>query len=214
MEIIALNHGRKHPIYAQIVQDIALTLFKQKKYEESEKLFKESLQILIEKNDSPQKILTTRQNLAVALDCQKKYIESEPLFKESISELKANYQDKQSKEVRQKIVAILNSLCGNLGNQKKFDDAEPYFKELQALTIEVNGEESTEVANVTRNLAACLLYLQKHDEALVEFSKSLVIYEKNLGDDHDTTLDVRNNLEDLRNYIYQRDKSDCCCVIC
>jgi tetratricopeptide (TPR) repeat protein len=211
MEIIAVNHGRKHPVYAQIVQDIALTYFKQKKYGEAEKLFKESLDILLEKNDAPQKILNTRQNLAVCLDCQKKYEEAEPLFKESISELKTQYYDQnKDKALRQKIVAILGSLVGNLGNQKKFQDAEGFYKELQQLTLETNGEESIEFANVSRNLAACLLFLEKHDESLVEFSKALVVYEKNLGDDHDTTLDVRNNLEDLRNYIYQRDKSDCC----
>ena len=121
----------------------------QDKYDEAEKVYKESAAIY--KIDDF-KLASTLNNLAKVYQNQDKYDEAEKFYKEAL------VLDKDS--------VYLNNLGMLYSSQSKFDNAEPLLKESLSLSIEASDDADCPiVATYSQNLAMCYYALGKFIEA-------------------------------------------------
>lgn len=200
--------GKEHVQYVACIMSLANSKFRLNKPKEAEALFREAYEIKRDKlREGELQLLSVKQSIAVCVDMQKRYQESEKEYRELLQQIE------QLKVGDDKLRIVLLSLATNMSRQQRFDEAEQFYRRAENLVLEEYGEDSLPYGDLMMNTAAVLLNKNSYDAAERCFSKALVIFEEHLGPDSDKTAMVQENLNELRNLIYQRDRAKRCCII-
>jgi tetratricopeptide (TPR) repeat protein len=166
--------GEEHPDVAALLNNLAVSLKAQGKYDEAEPLYRQSLAIIrkvcaihlvASSRDHSCQVLgeehpdvaQSLNNLAELLKAQGKYDEAEPLCRQSL--------------------AIIRKVCAIRLAASSRDHS-----------CQVLGEEHPYVATFLNNLAGSLKAQGKYDEALIYANQSLDINKRVLGNEHPSTL--------------------------
>jgi Tfp pilus assembly protein PilF len=199
-------YGDEHPKVATDLNNLAELLRAQGKYNETEPLHRQSLEIkrkvLGEQHPS---VAASFNNLAELLKTQGKYDEAEPLYRRSLAiDRKVSalmsvclfhrtscqvYGDEHPK-----VATDLNNLAELLRAQGKYDEANPLYQQSLAISrkvcaihlvassrdhsCKVLGEEHRDVAALLNNLALLLIAQGKYDEVEPLYRQSLGIWRK------------------------------------
>jgi tetratricopeptide (TPR) repeat protein/CHAT domain-containing protein len=191
---------RQHPIYLAALLGLASDLRYDRKYEEAELLFRESLGI--------QEEITGKQNLsyakklrnvALTLTDQKHYAEAEQLFLESLQ-----IQERMTRRQGPDYAETLAELAELFLAKGKFGEAEQLFrKSLRILDLET-GKQHEFYSQTLVALGKLCDVQEKYSEAEQLFRESLQIQESmtgELGRDYVLTLDALAwNLNKQRRY--------------
>lgn len=165
---------------------------RQKKYDESEPLFKRALSLAEKSKDPGSRLkIMSLNGLGTQYLDQKNYGQAEVFLKRVLSMVeKANDPDNDNRF----LPTILDNLAVVYRAQKKFPDAEALYKRAIPLWEQVAGPEDADTATSINNLAALYYYQRKYTEAEPLFQKSLAIREKKLGLSHPEVINNANNL--------------------
>jgi CHAT domain-containing protein/Flp pilus assembly protein TadD len=168
----------------------ALKLYQQGKYNQAESLYKRSLEIGEKALGSNHPdVATSLNNLAGLYYSQGNYSAAEPLYKRSLSirekALGSNHPD---------VATSLNNLAGLYYSQGNYSAAEPLYKRSLSIKEKALGSNHPDVAGSLNNLA--LLYSDQGNYSAAEplLKRSLSIKEKALGANHPSVALSLNNL--------------------
>jgi CHAT domain-containing protein/lipopolysaccharide biosynthesis regulator YciM len=171
----------------------AIKLYEQGKYNEAEPLAKRSLDIF-EKALGPNHpdVATSLNNLAQLYYSQGNYSAAEPLYKRSLDitekALGSNHPD---------VATSLNNLAQLYYSQGNYSAAEPLFKRSLDITEKALGSNHPDVATSLNNLAQLYYSQGNYSAAEPLFKRSLSIREKALGSNHPDVATSLNNLASL-----------------
>ena len=172
------------------LNELALLLKSQGKYEESEPLYKKSLEIRETKNHPD--VAESLNNLAGLYYSQGKYAEAEPLYQRSLGIV-----EKALGKDHPDVAKPLNNLAELYRAQGKYAEAEPLYQRSLGIRETKLGKDHPEVAASLNNLAGLYYHQKKYKEAVSLFERVLVIFEKSLGKDHPYVAKPLNNLAEM-----------------
>jgi len=182
-----------HPDVALSQNDLAYLLYDRRKYSEADSLYRRALAIREKAlgRDHPD-VANSLNNLAGLLETQGQYEEAKPLYRRALAiretTLDANHPD---------VALSLNNLAALLYNQCQYAEAEPLFCRAREIREKALGPDDPDVANSLWWLAHRQSNQGKYVEAKPHYSQALAVYEKALGRNHPTTIQCRDQLDDL-----------------
>ena len=156
---------QKGKVRAGILHLLGATAENQRKYEESERYYKEALAIQIEYNARYEQADTLHQSGNVAYS-QRKYEEAERDYKEALEifiEYNARYEQAKT----------LHNLGAVAQDQRKYDEAERYYKE--ALAIQIEYSARFEQASTLHQLGMVAQEQRKYEESERYYKEALAI---------------------------------------
>jgi tetratricopeptide (TPR) repeat protein len=173
-----------------ILNNLAVVLAAEAKYEEAEPLYKQALEIdekaLGRENPT---VATYLNNLALLYYSQGKYAEAEPLYKRALA-----IDEKLLGPSHPDVAAALGNLGLLYSSQGKYAEAEPLYKRALAIDEKTLGPEHPTVAIRLNTLAELYRVQGKYAEAEPLYKRALAIDEKALGPEHPTVATRLNNL--------------------
>lgn len=188
--------GQDKPGDEQLWEELnkkALQLYKDGKYEEAEKVVRQSLEIAEKKYGAEHhRTGTSLNNLAMLYKSQGRYSDAEPLYKRSL----AIFEKILGKE-HLGIAICLNNLASLYQLQGKYADAEPLFKRALEIREKIQGKEHPDTVAGLDNLASIYKLQGKYSSAEPLYRRALEINEKLRGKEHPDTAYSLNNLAEL-----------------
>ena len=179
-----------HPSTLTSTNNLALVLNSQGKYEEAEKMHRQTLameeKVLGAEHPST---LTSTNNLALVLNSQGKYEEAEKMHRQTLA-----MEEKVLGDEHPSTLTSMNNLAEVLGSQGKYEEAESMHRQTLAMREKVLGGEHPSTLTSINNLALVLGSQGKYEEAETMHRQELAISKKVLGDEHPSTLTSINNL--------------------
>ena len=182
--------GEENPSILASMNNLALVLNKQGKYEEAEAMHRQGLE-LSEKvlgKEHPN-TLTSMNNLAEVLSKQGKYEEAEAIHRQ-----KLGLSEKVLGKEHPNTLASMNNLAEVLRNQGKYEEVEAMHRQTLELKKKKLGKEHPDTLTSMNNLAGVLRKRGKYEEAEAMRRETLGLREKVLGKEHPNTLTSMNNL--------------------
>jgi tetratricopeptide (TPR) repeat protein len=162
-------YGDEHPEVATDLNNLAVLLEAQGKYNEAEPVYRQSLVIMrMVLGEEHPDVTTSLNNLAALLNAQGKYDESIPLLRQSLGIMR-----KVLGEEHPAVATALNNLAELLRAQGKDDEAEPLYRQSLEILRKILGEEHPNVARSLNNLAGLLKTQGKYDKAEHLYRQSL-----------------------------------------
>ena len=188
--------GKIHPHKPDVLNQIGLLFQDEKRYEEAEKSYRDSLkirtEILVAEHPS---IALSLSNLASILESQGKYDEAEKLFLEALN-IKKNSLPEEDPSVVQSLI----NLAVFYGDRQRYDEASSYFMRASNLCKNVSSEKHLDIATSLFNFAKFHYEkLERYSEAASLYEQALKIRQQELGHTHDDVAVCFNNLA----FIYQ-----------
>lgn len=168
-------------------------LFEQARYQESEVLLKQCLQIEkkclgVEHLD----IATSLRRLADLYKGQSRLGEAEPLYRESLriyrKHLHSGHPD---------IANSLNNLASLCKHQSRYEEAESLYKEALHIRRKQLGTTRPDVASSLTNLASLYRCQERYEEAEALLNQALPMFKSQLGDSHPYVAIALLNLADI-----------------
>ena len=163
------NLGTEHPDTLGSMFDLAYALNEQGRYEEAEKLYRETMELRrrVLGPEHPD-TLSSMNNLANSIDDQGRYEEAEKLHRETL-------------EIRRRVLgpehpgtlASMNNLASVLADQGRYGEAEKLYRETLELRRLVLGPEHLLALRTLRNLFRLYCRADKTELALSELSELL-----------------------------------------
>jgi tetratricopeptide (TPR) repeat protein len=192
------------------------------KFDEAEKLYNESMELRKQNNEPESNNVGTLQAMAAGKfkkltkltsnsvkEREKKWAEAEKYWNQIIQILRAMKVRDEAKER-----VALNALATNMARQQKFNESETIYSDLLSMYARDFGDDSMEYGDLIYNLGAVYLQLKKFDDAESAFATAKTIFADKLGEDHDRTREVDDQLGEIRHLIYERDMANRCCGGC
>ena len=169
----------------------ALTLSAQGRFEEAEPLYREALEITCETLGERHPENATRlNNLASLLKDTGRFEEAEPLYREALEITCETLGERHPENATR-----LNNLASLLKDTGRFEEAEPLYREALEIRRETLGTRHPDYAQSLNNLALLLRATDRSEEAEPLYREALEIVEAALGPDHPNTQTVRKNFE-------------------
>ncbi|KAL0483714.1 hypothetical protein AKO1_013965 [Acrasis kona] len=209
MAIIANQYGKKHALYTNAINTLANIKFKLEKYDQAEQLYHEGIQLRSENHEPDANNVSSLMVIATMKEREKRWPEAEKTWNQVLALLK-NQPSRDGAKERQ----TYNALATNLAKQLKFEQAEALYNEVTPIYVQDFGEDSIEYGELMYNNGAVQLQLQKFDDAEGCFASAATIFADKLGEDHDRTQEVTEQLNQIRQLIYERDQARKCCTGC
>jgi len=156
---------QKGNVRSTILHQLGMVAQAQRKYEEAERYYKETLAIQIEYNARYEQAKTLNQLGMVAQD-QRKYAEAERYYKEALAiqiEYNARYEQ----------AGTLHNLGAVAQAQRKYEEAERYYKEALSICVEYNARY--EQAKTLHQLGMVAQDQRKYAEAERYYKEALAI---------------------------------------
>ncbi len=181
---------RRKLALATSMNHLAMTFWRQYKYDEAEKLLREALALHRELLPSDQfRYVTTLNNLASVLNSRMQFSAAEILLREAVE-----IQRKLPPNENEHPALSYYNLAAVLEHTRKYEEAEMLAREALALQEKLYGSESFPTAATLNCLARVLQTRGKFDEAEAHFRKALEIRRKILSNNHPDFLQSVNNL--------------------
>jgi len=175
---------------ATSLNNLALVLGQEEKFEESEALYRESMAIRRKRlgNEHPF-IAQSLNNIGMVYVRQRKHTEAEPLFKEAL-----DINRKAVGTVHPVVGSNLNNLALVYLNTNRLPQAEEYFRQVLELDKKIKGDGSPGLAGVTQNLGVVLTRERKFAEAERYLREALAMKQKTFAADHWDVATTKNLL--------------------
>jgi len=182
--------GKEHPDTLGSMNDLAVVLHKQGKFDKAEKMHRQVLMVreTTQGKNHPD-TLTSMNNLAVVLHRQGKYDMAEKMQRQVLM-VRETTQGKNHPDT----LTSMNNLALVLSEQDKFEEAEKINRQALALSETVLGKKHPDRLSSMNNLASVLNERGKYDEAEKMDRQVLMLREAMLGKEHPMTLISMNNL--------------------
>jgi tetratricopeptide (TPR) repeat protein len=186
--------GENHADVAVSLNNLALLYSDQGRYEEAEPLYLQALELykrLLGENHPD--VAFSLDGLAVLYYSLGRYEEAEPLYLQAL-------------ELRQRLLGdnhpdvafSLNNLALLYYFQGKYKEAEPLYLQALELRKRLLGDNHPHVAVSLNNLAKLYNSQGKYEEADPLYLQALAIAEQALGENHPNTVQIRENLQMMR----------------
>ncbi len=171
---------------AMDIDNKALDLEKQERFEEAEPLYRQSLEIY-EKVMGADHTATAAAlwRLADNLSTQERDEEAEPLYRRSLKIV----EDYLGPE-HQATASGLDKLAVNLYWQGRFDEADPLYRRAIEIYERIRGKENPKTVSVVLNLALNLDRQRRFTEAEKLYREALDIHQRYLGAEHPRTQEI------------------------
>ncbi|WP_053111350.1 CHAT domain-containing protein [Nitrosospira briensis] len=181
----------------------ALALYQQSKYEEALPLYQRILALQEEtiglEHAETARTLNSLAKLYQAID---QYDRALPLYQRSLT-------------IREKILGSehpdtatsLNGLASLYATIDQYDKALPLYQRALAIREKVLGPEHSDTAQSLNNLGVLFRTIDQYDKALPLYQRALAIREKVLGPEHSDTAQSLNNLAVLYQTLGENDKA-------
>lgn len=177
-------------VYANLLNNLALSYFNEGKYDKAEPLYLRALKIKKKKlGDKHPEFANTLNNLAFLYLYQNKYDEAEPLLLKSLE-----INKKVLGENHPNYANSLNSLAMLYNDQDLYSKAEPLYLKALETRKDIFGENSTEYATSINNLAILYQKKGKYSEAEKLFLKTLEISKNIFGEKNSDYALLLNNI--------------------
>ena len=182
--------GVEHPNTLTSMNNLALVLNRQGKYEEAEEIHRQTLALreTVLGKEHPN-TLGSMNNLALVLNRQGKYEEAEEIHRQTLA-LKETVLGKEHPDT----LTSMNNLALVLNRQGKYEEAEEIYRQTLVLMETVLGKEHPDTLGSMNNLANVLDSQGKYEEAEEMHRQELALCETVLGKEHPDTLTSMNNL--------------------
>ena len=182
--------GVEHPSTLTGMNNLALVLNQQGKYEEAEEMHRQALALreTVLGKEHPN-TLRSMNNLALVLESQGKYEEAEEIYRQALA-LKETVLGKEHPDT----LGSINNLALVLESQGKYEEAEEIHRQVLALRETVLGKEHPDTLGSMNNLVLVLDSQGKYEEAEEIYQQVLALKETVLGKEHPDTLGSINNL--------------------
>jgi serine/threonine protein kinase len=190
IEILKRNKKNNEDLLT-MMNNFALELHEEGKYDEAEKMFKETLGLQKKiYGDKPHpEISTTTYNLAELLRDRGKYDEAEKMFKTSLA-----MDTKLSGPENPDVAYSLQGLASIYKIKGNFDEAQKLFMQVLNMRKKFLGNNHPDVAYAISNLGLLFYGEQKYDSAQKYYEKALILHKKLNGPDHPSVAICLNKL--------------------
>ena len=182
--------GTKHPSTLSSMNNLAVVLSDQGKYEQAEDMSRQALglreTVLGKEHPST---LTSMNNLASVLSNQGKYEQAEEMHRQALrlSEMVLGKEHPST-------LTSMNNLASVLSNQGIYEQAEEMHRQALGLYETVLGEEHPHTLTSMNNLAAVLSRQGKYEQAEELYRQALGLRETVLGKEHPDTITTIDSL--------------------
>lgn len=181
IKVLKENSKDKNEMLFVTMNDLALNYHEEGKYEESESLFKETLELqkkLYGEKPHPE-VSTTTYNLAELLRDRGNYDEAERMFKSSLKmDIQLNGQEHPDVAYSLQGLASIYRLEGN------FKEAEKLYLQVLSMRKKFLGDEHPDVAYATYNVGLLFYSEEKYDSSKKYFMQALTMHRKLNGANH------------------------------
>ncbi len=162
------------------------------KYSEAEKMSYEALSITkLNFGESDPECATYLGNLPIVLTRQGKYLEAEEIARKALKILEANFKDSRQPS----IAHGLDHLAYVLYHQNKYYEAEEWGRKAIEIWENLTNRRSRHLASCLHGLSAALQAQGKNTLALKNLNRAFKIAKEHLGENHKSTINIRDNLE-------------------
>ena len=182
--------GKEHPNALVSMNNLAIVLSKQGKYEQAEEMHRQALGLreTVLGKEHPD-ALRSMNNLAAVLSNQGKYEQAEEVHRQALG-LRETVLGKEHPDT----LVSMNNLAAVLSNQGKYEQAEEAHRQALGLMETVLGKEHPDTLRSMNNLAVVLSKQGKYEQAEEMHRQALELRETVLGKEHPDTLRSMNNL--------------------
>ena len=189
--------GEDHPYVAINLNNLAQLYSYQGHYIKAEPLYLQALELTQRSlGEEHPHVAASLNNLAGIYNFQGRYSEAEPLFLQALK-----LSERVLGEDHPQVAASQSNLAKLYFSQERYSEAEPLFLQALELTKCILGEDHPDFADNMNSLAN-ICYLQgRYREAESMLTQTLEIYQQRLGSDHPQTINCKENLAMLRNYL-------------
>ncbi|HEV2583710.1 MAG TPA: tetratricopeptide repeat protein [Ktedonobacteraceae bacterium] len=186
--------GDMRPDLARTLDTIGEAYYYLEDYAPAEDYFRRALVLRqdIFGSDHPDTAESLNNIGILLLKCLRRYDEAEIVFQQVLAIL-TKHRGPDHKDVG---ICMLN-LATTYREQGKYEVGKQWYLRTIALWRRILGEEDTDVAFALRALAK-LYALEGSEQAEATYLQALAIYEKARGPEHRVTLEVKRELEELR----------------
>ncbi|MEJ2494039.1 MAG: serine/threonine-protein kinase [Ignavibacteriaceae bacterium] len=181
IKVLRNNYKDRSELLFITMNDLALNFHEEGKYEESESLFKETLELQKKfYGDKPHpEVSTTTYNLAELLRDKGNYDEAEKLFRTSLDmDIKLNGPEHPDVAYSLQGLASIYRLKGN------FKAAEKLYMQVLNMRKKFLGPEHPDVAYATYNVGLLFYSEEKYDSSKKYFEQALEMHKKLNGAKH------------------------------
>ena len=181
IKVLKENSKDKNEMLFVTMNDLALNYHEEGKYEESESLFKETLELqkkFYGEKPHPE-VATTTYNLAELFRDKGSYDEAEKMFKSSLQmDIQLNGPEHPDVAYSLQGLASIYRLEGN------FKEAEKLYLQVLSMRKKFLGNEHPDVAYATYNVGLLFYGEEKYDSSKKYFDQSLEMHRKLNGVNH------------------------------
>jgi tetratricopeptide (TPR) repeat protein len=176
--------GTEHPSTLESMNNLALVLSHQGKYEQAEEMHRQALRLYetVLGKEHPD-TLTSMNNLALVLSRQGKYEQAEKMYLRALG-LRETVLGKEHPDT----LMSMNNLAAVLRDQGKYEQAEEVHRQTLGLRETVLGKEHPDTLMSMNNLATVLGDQGKYEQAEEMLRQTLGLSETVLGKEHPDTL--------------------------
>jgi tetratricopeptide (TPR) repeat protein len=182
--------GAEHPNTLTSMNNLAVVLSHQGKYEQAEEMHQQALRLseTVLGKEHPS-TLTSMNNLALVLSHQGKYKQSEEMHQQALklSEIVLGKEHPST-------LTSMNNLASVLSHQGKYEQSEEIYQQALKLREIVLGKEHPSTLTSMNNLALVLSDQGKYKQSEEMHQQALKLREIVLGKEHPSTLTSMNNL--------------------
>ncbi|KAJ9663362.1 hypothetical protein H2198_000879 [Neophaeococcomyces mojaviensis] len=188
-EVMEATLGLEHPDTLTSMNDLALVLSNQGKYEQAEEMHGQTLEVQkkVLGHEHPD-TLTSMNNLALVLSRQGKYEQAEEMHGQTLE-----VQKKVLGHEHLTTLASMNNPAAVLSRQGKYERAKEMYRQTLELMKRVQGLEHSDILWSVGGLATVLRDQDKYKQA-EEMYRQILELQKVLGHEHPVTLTSMNNL--------------------
>jgi tetratricopeptide (TPR) repeat protein len=186
---LARNEGRQEQL-AMALNEHALTIEAQGRYDEAEGLYRQALEIARATiGEGHPDYATGLGNLADVVQAQGRYAEAEALYRQALEIDRATLG-----EGHPNYATRLGNLAGVVRAQGRYAEAEGLYRQALEITRATLGEGHPDYATRLNNLAGVVQDQGRHEEAEALYRQALEITRATLGEGHPSYAIRLNNL--------------------
>jgi tetratricopeptide (TPR) repeat protein len=201
LAIMEKQRGPEHTDTTKALNNLGDAYRAQGKLAEAEALFRRALAIRqkILAPDDPDMAISL-DNLAMVCQAQGKVAEAESLHQQALMTA-----ERAIAPDHPLLATIMNNVALLYHEQGRYTDARPLFVRSLAIRRQSLGDDHPLIAGSLHNLAGLYLAEGKHTEGLRLLEQAVGVAEKSLGLDHPTTRLIRQQWEEVRAALEERD---------
>jgi tetratricopeptide (TPR) repeat protein len=192
LNIWKLNRENDDLNFASLLNNFGMLYENKERYEEASEFYLDSLEIYIKLEIGPNPdVAQLLSNIASLHEKQRKFEKAESFYLDSLKMKKKLYR-----EDHPNIAVTLNNLGSLLLSQNCYEKAEMYLKE--SFEAYKKNPQSPDIANCLNNLGMLNAKTGNYMKAENYLSESYELFSERLGNEHQETKVVLNNLKDVR----------------